>query len=58
MLSKNSAIHIMDAANKILLYREDMQGMHCLLEQSSENDVLRCYKRYMIEIIRQCHIIS
>ncbi|HPI89246.1 MAG TPA: hypothetical protein PK859_08045 [Spirochaetota bacterium] len=54
MLTKNSAIHILDAANSILLYEEDMQGMHMLLEELPEQDVIIGYRRYINEIIRQC----
>ena len=54
MLTKNSAIHIIDAANSILLYKEDMQGMHMLLQELPEQDVIIGYRRYINEIIRQC----
>jgi len=54
MLSKNSAIHIIDAANSLLLYEEDMLGMHELMEMMPEEDVITGYRRYITEIIRQC----
>jgi hypothetical protein len=54
VLTKNSAIHILDAANSILLFKEDMQGMHELMERLPEGDVILGYRRYMNEIIRQC----
>jgi hypothetical protein len=54
MLSKNSAMHILDAANSILLFKEDMLGMHELMEVLPENEVITGYRRYINEIIRQC----
>lgn len=53
-LTKQSAMHIIDAANSILLQEEDMRCMHIFLEKSSEKQVIRSYQGYICEIIRQC----
>jgi len=56
MLTKTQAIHIIDAANSILLRKEDMVYMHVVLTEASDVKVIKGYMKYIQEIIRQCNI--
>lgn len=54
MLKRTTIIHILDACDRILFSPEDAEDIRLMLEGATDNQILRCYRAYLGEIIRQC----